>query len=110
MSRSSPAPSTESVGEHLLRGLRDGTVDLTGCPIRVDGHDAALTTRPHLAQGVRQQRKGSPIGVADEDLHEARLQDEPGLLCGLLDHGSEPAGASGVSMSRCDWMMSAKPS
>ena len=31
-------------GEHLLRGLRDGTVDLTGCPIRLDGQNAALTT------------------------------------------------------------------
>ena len=42
---------------------------------------------------MRQQRKGSPIGVADEDLDETRLQDESGLLCGLLDHGSEPVGA-----------------
>ena len=79
--------------EHLFRGLRDGTVDLTGCPIPVDGHDAALTTGPHLTQSVRQQRKGSPIGVADEDLDETRLQDESGLLCGLLDHGSQPVGA-----------------
>ena len=39
---------------------------------------------------MRQQRKGSPIGVADEDLDETWLQDESGLLCGLLDHGSEP--------------------
>ena len=79
--------------EDLFRGLRDGTVDLTGCPIPVDGQNAALTTEPHLTQGVRQQRKGPPIGVADQDLDEARLQDEPGLLCGLLDHGSESVGA-----------------
>ena len=37
-----------------------------------------------------QQRKGSPVGVADEDLDEAGLQDQPGLLCGLLDHGAQP--------------------
>ena len=79
--------------EDLFRGLRDGTVDLTGCPIPVDGQNAALTTGPHLTQGVGEQRKGSPIGVADEDLDEARLQDEPGLLCGLLDHGSQSVGA-----------------
>ncbi len=32
------------------------------------------------------------MGVANEDLDEARLQDEPGLLCGLFDHGSESVG------------------
>ncbi len=42
---------------------------------------------------MRQQRKGSPIGVADQDLDQARLQDEPGLLCGLLDHGPQSVGA-----------------
>ena len=40
-----------------------------------------------------EQRKGSPVGVADEDLDEARLQDEPGLLCGLFDHGPQSVGA-----------------
>ena len=41
---------------------------------------------------MRQQRKGAPIRVADQDLHETRLQDEPRLICGPLDHGSETVG------------------
>lgn len=75
------------------RRLSDGARDFTGCPIRVNRHDTALTARPHLTQGVRQQRQGSPIGAAGEDLDETRLHDEPCLFCGLPDDGSESVGA-----------------
>ena len=41
---------------------------------------------------MRQQRKGAPIRIAYQDLHEARLQDETRLICRPLDHGSEVVG------------------
>ena len=38
-----PLPVRRERGEHFFRGLRDGTVDLTGCPIPVDGQNAPFT-------------------------------------------------------------------
>ncbi len=66
----------------LLGRLRHRTVDPTGGAVAVDGQGVALAPPPRLQQGVRQQgqRAGIVADLPDEQVDEARFEDQPGLL------------------------------
>ena len=80
------------VGVHaaveLLGGLRHRAVDPAGGVVAVDGQGVALAAPPRLQQGVRQQRQGARVvaHLPDEEVHQARLEDQPGL-CGRAGDG-----------------------
>jgi hypothetical protein len=66
----------------LLGGLCHRTMDSTGGAVAVDGQGVALASPPRLEQGVRQKRQGTRIvtHLPDEQVHQARFEDQPGLL------------------------------
>ena len=77
-----------------LGRLGDGAADAARRLVAGDGQGAALVAEPRLAKGVRHewQRPRLPLDLADQEVGETWLEDEPVLPCGGLDRLAQGAG------------------
>ena len=75
----------------ILGRLRHRPADAAGVPVTGDGECPAIALLPRLAQGVGEQGKGPGFSrdLADQQLDEARLQQQPGLVSRPLDGGAQ---------------------
>ncbi len=71
----------------LFGRLGDGSMDPAGGVVAVDGEGVAFASLPRLEQGVGQERQGTGVAadLPDQELHQARLDDQSGLVSGALD-------------------------
>ena len=76
---------------HRVGGLRDRGRDAATRAIALDREGAPVALLPGHAQRMREQRQGSGLArhVAQDQLHEARLESQPGHPCGLGDRALE---------------------
>ena len=79
-------------------------MDTAGGPVAVNGQGVALAVAPRLLQGVGQQRKctGVVADLPDEQVDQARLEDQPGLL-----HGTGDCFAQGLLVESADQVQAA---
>jgi hypothetical protein len=92
-----------AIGRHCphdgVGRLRDGRCDAATGTVSLDRERPSVALRPGLAQRMREQRQGTGLArhVAQDQLHKARLEAQPGHARGLGDgllelfvgHGSE---------------------
>ena len=85
------------VAVQLLGGLGDGAADPAGGLVAGDGEGASFAAQPGLAQGVGEQGEGAGLvlDLADEEVDQAGLDDEPGLPGGSFDGFAQLVGGHG---------------
>ena len=81
----------------VLGGLGDGAADPAGGLVAGDGQGASFAAQPGLAQGVGEQGEGAGLvlDLADEEVDQAGLDDQPGLPGGSFDGGAQLVGGHG---------------
>jgi hypothetical protein len=77
----------ERVAVDGLGRLRDGSFDTAGLQVAEQRQQPSAATLPGLEQSVREQGKSPrlPDDVANDPLHDARLQEKAGMLGRPLD-------------------------
>ncbi len=83
------------VGVDLLGGPGDGAADAAAGLVAGDGQGPALALHPGLAQRVGQQRERARLvlDLAHQQVDQAGLEQQPGLLRRSLDAGTELVGS-----------------